>query len=190
MERMKENTINYEKVVTKEDVASLTEEEREFAFKEGSYHARYLRNVFTIDVLYEFLASRSRESAYLGHKYRKEKNVTKELIAATITFPNDECFIKILLNKNITYNKLYLYSRAISNLKKITLLSKEFDDDDNIKIVSKKLNSICHFIQNETGIKDFNLILAKINAIVMFRRDLYKKLEGDQSTNDPKQKKL
>lgn len=184
MERIKENTIVFEKVVTKEELLKLSEEEVNFAKKEGIYHAEYLRRVFSKGILSEFLSERARELAFLGHKYRDQKNVTKELIAATIALPDDEKFIKALLSNNIDYDQLLSISKAISSIKKITLLAKRLQTDDSVKVVNKKIRNLCLFIRNYFGIRDFNLILAKINEIAAFKKDLYKKLEEEQNNKE------
>ena len=182
MERMRENTIDFGKVVTKEDLAGLSSEEIEFAKKEGRYHAVYLRNYYNSDILSEILTPRAREVAFLGHKYRHQSDVVKELLAANIVFPNDEQFIKILLSRDINYYQLINYARAISSTKKVALYAKNLEADDNVRVISRKLNGLCNLVKSHTGIKDFNLILTKINEIVLFQKDLYKQVKDCQDS--------
>lgn len=180
MDKIRENTINFETVFTKEDFLTLSNEEVEFAKKEGTYHANYLRSMFSGGILIELLGQRSREIAYLSHKYRGQNDTTKELLAATIAFPDDEKLIKFLISKDITYNQLAAYSKAVTSVKKITILAKKVDVDDSITVASKKINKLCLLFKRYSGISDFNLILAKINEIVIFKKDLYKMIEDDQ----------
>ena len=92
----------------------------------------------------------------------------------------------MLLSKGITYNHLYHYSRAISSIKKVASLANKLELDDDVKLTSKKINALCSLIRLHFGIRDYNLIIAKINDIVVFKKDLYKKLEQDQLTPSSK----
>ena len=188
MEKIKDNTIDFEKVVTKDELLTLSKEDIELAKKDGSYHSRYLRSNFQGGSLIEVLAQRSRELAFLGHKYRDKSDTFKALLAANIVFADDEKFIRVLLSKNVNYYQLFSYARAVKSIKKITAIAKELDTDE-IKIASRKINRLCSIIKNYYGIKDYNLILAKIAEITAFRRDLYKKLEDEQFESE-KTKKL
>lgn len=179
MERIRDNTINFEKVITKEDLMELPIEEVELAKKESAFHAKYLRASFSDGKLIELLSNRSRELAFLGRKYHDKSDTFKELLAANIVFPNDESFIKTLLCKNIGFYQLYSYARAVSSVKKITAMAKELENDE-IKIISRKINRLCAIIKNYYNIKDYNLILAKIAEIIVFKKDLYQKLEDEQ----------
>ena len=179
MERIKDNTIDFTTVITKEELLELSAEDIALAKKDGGYHSRYLRNSFEGGTLVERLASRSREIAFLGHKYRDKSDTFKELLAANIAFGEDEKFIRVLLSKNINYYQLFSYARAVKSIKKITALTKELEADE-IKIASRKLSRLCKIIKDYFGIKDYNLILAKIAEITAFQKDLYKKLEEEQ----------
>lgn len=179
---MKKNIgkIDFNELVTKEDLQALTEEKREFALKEGNYHANYLRNQYSPEMLVELLASRARELAFIGFKYKDENMPTKELIASTITYPNTETFIQILIEKGISYAGLFSYSKLISKTKKLTLLADELELDlaEDVQLASKKLNNLCALFRKYYGHSDYNLILTKVNYIVAFEKDLYKKLEA------------
>lgn len=179
MERIKDNTIDFTKVVTKEELLTLSKEEIELAKKDGNYHSKYLRSNFQDGALVEILAQRSRELAFLGHKYRDKGDIFKELLAANIAFGEDEKFIRVLLSKNINYYQLFSYIRAVKSIKKITALTKELEADE-IKIASRKISRLCKIIKDYYGVKDYNLILAKIAEVTAFQKDLYKKLEEEQ----------
>ena len=187
MERMRENTINFEKVVTKDELLKLSSEDIELAKKDGSHHSNYLRSNFEGSQLIELLANRARELAFLGHKYRDKSDTFKELLAANIAFADDEKFIKALLSKNINYYQLFSYARAVSSIKRSSFMAKEWEDDE-VKVASKKINTLCAVIRNYYGIKDYNLILAKIAEVIAFRKDLYKKLEDEQFEKEKKKK--
>ena len=94
----------------------------ELAKKDGSYHSRYLRSNFEGGSLIEVLAQRSRELAFLGHKYRDKSDTFKALLAANIAFADDEKFIRVLLSKNVNYYQLFSYARAVKSIKKITAI--------------------------------------------------------------------
>lgn len=66
-------------------------------------------------------------------------------------------------------------------------MAKELEDDE-VKVASKKINTLCAVIRNYYGIKDYNLILAKIAEVIAFRKDLYKKLEDEQFEKEKKKK--
>lgn len=129
-------------------------------------------------MLVEFLPGRARELAYLGAKYKEEDIPTKELIASTITYPNTKSFIQILIERGISYESLYAYSRLISRTKELTFLAKslELDLTEDVQLASKKLTNLCALFRKYYGHADYNLILAKINYIVAFEKDLYKEL--------------
>ena len=186
MQQRLDSKIDFNTIITKEDLKSLTEEEINFIRKEGLKHGTYLRNAFSSEMLKELLDARAKEIAYIGSKYQKLNPIAKELLAATIVFPNDESFIRCLLSKKITYNHLFNYARAISSIKKVTLLANKLEIDDSIKITSKKIDYLCSLVRIYFGTRDYNLIVAKINEIVVFKKDLYKKLEQEQFT--PSQK--
>ena len=188
MEKIKDNTIDFEKVVTKDELLTLSKEDIELAKKDGSYHSRYLRSNFEGGSLIEVLAQRSRELAFLGHKYRDKSDTFKALLASNIVFDNDKKFIRVLLSKNVNYYQLFSYARAVKSIKKITAIAKELDTDE-IKIASRKINRLCSIIKNYYGVKDYNLILAKIAEVTAFQKDLYKKLEDEQFESE-KTKKL
>ncbi len=188
MERKKPNTIDFNDVVTKEELLLLPEEKRDFAVKQGIYHRKYIESTYGYDYLASSLSLRAREIAFLANKYRMENNVTKELLAATIALPKDESIIRVLLSKNITYNNLVAYSRAISNLKKIAMLAKEIEPNEELKLANKKITNLCRLIKMYYGVSDFNLVLAKLNYLVAFKMDLY--LEIEEKLNLDKQKKF
>lgn len=186
MQRKVDSSVDFQTVLTKEDLRTIDEDKLSFIRKEANAHSNYLRSAFQGGTLIEILASRSRELAFIGNKYRNLSNAEKELLAANIAFSNDESFIKALLSKGITYNHLYHYSRAISSIKKVASLANKLELDDDVKLTSKKINALCSLIRLHFGIRDYNLIIAKINDIVVFKKDLYKKLEQDQLTPSSK----
>ena len=141
--------------------------------------SKYLRSNFQDGTLIEILAQRSRELAFLGHKYRDKSDTFKELLAANIAFGEDEKFIRILLSKNINYYQLFNYARAVKSIKKITSMAKDLEGDE-VKIASRKISRLCKLIKDYYGVKDYNLILAKIAEITAFQKDLYKQLEDEQ----------
>ena len=134
-----DSKIDFKTVITKENLRTLSEEEVAFVRKEGLTHSRYLRSSYNNDTLISMLASRAREIAFVGHKYKDLSPVAKDLLAATIVFSNDESFIKCLLSKNITYNVLFNYARAISSIKKVTILANKLEIDEDVKVTSKKM---------------------------------------------------
>ena len=186
MNKKNECTIDFQTVVTKEDFKQLTEEEKELIDKDSKYHYNYLRNIYTGETLVEMLPSRAYEIAFLSNKYKNLSPIAKNYLNVSIAFNDDEKFIKCLLSKNITYNHLYNYSRAISSIKKVVTLVNKLEVNEDVKVASKKLNNLCSLIRMYFGIRDYNLILAKINEIVLFKRDLYKKLEQEQFETSPK----
>lgn len=173
------NVVDFSTVITKEDYLNLSDEQVKVASKEGMFHANYLRRAYSIEFLNEFLASMAREIAYIGSKYKNLDETSKELLAANICFPDDGKFIKCLLGKNITYDLLYNYSKAISKMKKLAALAGELNISEDIQLVSKKINILCSVVRSYFGIKDYNLIIAKINDIVVFKKDLYLSLENE-----------
>ena len=178
------NVIDFKTVLTKEDIRALTEEERTIAVKEGLFNAHYLRSLYGQDGLHDLITFRSREIAFVNSKYQNLTPQAKELLAATIAFPDDDAFIRCLLSRNITYIKLHNYARAISGLKKIS--EKDKKPDDNIREAINKITILCSLVRMHFGITDYNLILAKINEIIEFKKDLYKKLEQEQFKTSPK----
>lgn len=186
MNKKNECTIDFESVVTKEELKQITDEERAIIEKDSSYHYNYLRNMYTGDFFAEMLMNRSREIAFISAKYTNLSTPAKECLAARIAFNNDESFIKCLLSRNITFNQLFAYARAISSMKKVVSLANKLEVDDDVKVTSKKLNNLCSLARMYFGIRDYNLILAKINEIIVFKKDLYKKLEQEQFTSSPK----
>ncbi len=181
-----DSKIDFSTVVTREKLKTLTDEEVNFVKKEGLSHSRYLRNAYNPETLKSLLTTRAKEIAFVGYKYKDLNPTAQELLAATIVFPDDESFIKCLLSRNINYNLLFNYSRAVSSIKKVALLAKNLEIDEDVKLTSKKINTLCSLIRIYFGIRDYNLILAKINEIVLFKKDLYKKLEQEQFTPDSK----
>lgn len=195
--------INFDKILTSQEISEMNPEKIEFAKKEGQYHYNYLKNAYGPDYFKERLTGRARELAELGHKYRFEDEKTKELIAANIVFPSDVTFMKVLISKGITYGNLVAYSRIINvgkiltklsngtyeteNIKDLTdtyglgklffgVSSKDFDGPD-FTIKSKKLDYLCYIIKKYFGIRDENLILAKVGEITALKKELYQEME-------------
>ena len=180
MNKNNECIIDFESVVTKEELRQISEEERAIIEKESTYHYNYLRNMYSGNFFIDILTNRAREIAFISSKYKNLSKPAKDCLAAKIAFNNDEKFIKCLLSKNITYNQLFAYARAISGVKKVVSLANKLEVDDVVKVTSKKLNNLCSLIRMYFGIRDYNLILAKINEIIVFKKELYKKLEQEQ----------
>ena len=178
--------IDFKTVLTREDLKTLSTEEIEKLRKESNYHYEYFKYLYGNSCLYEILANRSRELAYTSNKYKDLNQTAKEFLISSVIFHNDEQFIRCLLAKKITYNHLFYYSKAISSIKKVVLLANKLEIDEDVKITNKKLNSLCSIIRLYFGVRDYNSILAKINEIVLFKKDLYKKLEQEQFTPDSK----
>ena len=64
-------------------------------------------------------------------------------------------------------------------MKKLAALAGELNISEDIKLVSKKINILCSVVRSYFGVKDYNLIIAKINDIVVFKKDLYLSLENE-----------
>ena len=186
MQNRIDSIVDFKTVLTKEDLKNFDKEKLEFIKKEAIVQSNKLKQMYRDGALIEILSSRSRELAFLGHKYRDLNNTEKELLAANIVFPNDEGIIKALIAKNISYNQLFSYSRAISSIKKIALYANRLEVEEDVKLTSNKINRLCSLFRQRYGIRDYNLIIAKINEIVIFHRELYKKLEQEQYTSSPK----
>ena len=173
--------IDFKTVITKEDLATLSKEKRQFCQKEGIYYYKYLKYKYSQKYLIDVLTKRSREITYLGQQYKDETSLTKEVIASTIVYSDTKKFIEILINKGISYDKLYAYSSLISKTKKIVSSSQnlELEKEENIQLVNKKINNLCSLFITYYGYYDCNLIIAKINEIIIFEKDLYNKLETE-----------
>ena len=182
MNKINECTIDFESVVTKEQLQQLSEEERAIIEKEATFHHKILTKMSKGSDLSDLLTSKSREIAFLNRKFTNLSQTAKECLAARIAFDNDENFIKCLLSRKITYYILFSYARAISSTKRAITLDGKLNNDADIEAVNKKLNNLCSLVRMYFGIRDYNLILAKINEIIVFKRDLYKKLEQEQFT--------
>lgn len=182
MQHKMDSSVDFKTVLTKEDLKNVDGKTLEFIKKEATINFSNLRKRFKNGQLIELLVLRACELAYSGHKYQSLNEIEKEILAANIVFSNDESFIKVLLSKGITYNYLYRYSRAISSIKKAVSTTDKLELDENVKLASKKINYLCSLIRLHFGIRNYNLIIAKINEIVVFQHELYKKLEQDQIT--------
>lgn len=204
--------IKFDKVLTSQEISEMDPEKIKFAKKEGQYHYNYLKNAYGPDYFKERLTSRARELAELGHKYRLEDEKTKELIAANIVFPNDLTFMKVLISKGITYAHLKAYSKIIRVGKILTQISvgncekqdfKELFDAygfgkqflgistkdleaPDFTIKSKKLDYLCYIIKQYFGIRDENLILAKVSEITALKKELYQEMEQGMENNPSK----
>lgn len=64
-------------------------------------------------------------------------------------------------------------------MKKLAALAGELNISEDIQLVSKKINILCSVVRSYFGVKDYNLIIAKINDIVVFKKDLYLSLENE-----------
>lgn len=173
-----DNTINFDTLITKENLFELNVDDINFINKESLYHANYLRQSYDQEYLKNFLVKRAREISSLGYKYRNKNETIKELIAANIVFNDDEAFIKALLSKGIKFFKLYSYLRLISNVKKNNDL--EMDSNRDIEVAKSQIKYLCCVIRYYFGVKDFNLIIAKLNEVIILKGNLYKKLEEEQ----------
>ena len=167
--------INYEEIVTKEDLLKLENEDVNFINSESFYQGNILRKYSSSEYLKKFMVKRAKEIAFLAHKYSSKSNVEKELIAANIVFNDDEAFIRALLSKGINFNRLFYFSRLISNVKKNAILNGENTED--IEKAKLQINNLCKCIHYYFGIKDYDLIIAKLNDILVFKSELYREIE-------------
>ena len=165
--------LDFKTILTKEDLSSLTMDKYEFAIKEALPWSNKVRAKVAGD--YSYITTRSREIS-MGCKYNSESNTVKELIAANISYPDSEKMIKVLLDKGITYERLFMYSRLVSSCKKMSLLQSQ-DKAVELKAGRKELNDLCNIFIPRDGLMDKNLLIAKLNEIVVFNGDLYKSLQ-------------
>lgn len=180
--------INFKEIITKEDIEALPVANYNYAINVGNYHATYLRNQFTPEYLSVYLTQRARELAFIGAKHQEKDDVTKELLAANIVHPDNEKLIKILLSRNITYGLLTNYAKCISKIKKIALIVDKYELHDDIKIVTKNINALCNIFKDYIGCNDYNLIIAKLNEILVYEKDLYLNLEAKHFENEKSKK--
>lgn len=171
--------INYKKIITKDEFDAMSQEKYEYAVKEGLYHADYLKGQYPPSTLRRLLVHRALEISTIGTKYYKESEAVQQLIACNIVFPDNEKIIKILLSKDLTYDKICAYARVVSGIKKIALQTVEFDTDNSITIADKKVNGLCSLIRLHTGVSDYNLIVSKISEIAAHHKDLYIQLQEE-----------
>lgn len=181
--------INFKEIVTKEDIEALPIANYHYAVNAGNYHATYLRNQFTPEHLSKNLTTRARELAFIGCKHQDKDKVTKELLAANIVHPDNEKIIEILLSKNITHDLLTKYAKCISKIKKIALIVDKYELHEDIKIVTKNINALCNIFKDHLGGNDYDLLIAKLNEILVYEKDLYLKLEA-KHFKDEKSKKI
>lgn len=174
----KDHTINYNSMVTKEDLLK-EKEEKDFIAQESLYHVNYLTSTYPQEYLKTFIVKRAREIAFLWKRYETKSDTTKEVIAANIVFYDDEAFIKALLSKKISFHQLYCISRLISSIKKHESLN--LSETGDIKKAKSKIKELCNFIYHYFGVRDYNLIIAKLNEILVFKMELYRKLEQEQT---------
>lgn len=177
---MNNRKIDFKSVLTKEDIAKISPEELAIIEKDAREQGKILRAKYEGSKLLEVLSSKPREKAN-SIKYQGLSSQAKELFASTVAFPSYSTIIKILIEYNINYIQAYTISRAVSNVKNIMTKQTQLINDTNTKIAIIKLNSICEIFYREFGIRDYNLILAKINEIVVLKKDLYKEFEAKKT---------
>lgn len=180
--------INFKEIVTKEDIEALPTANYHYAVNTGNYHATYLRNQFTPEHLSANLTIRARELAFIGANHQDKDEVTKELLAANIVHPNNKKLIEILLSRNVTYGLLTNYAKCISKIKKIALIVDKYELHEDIKIVTKNINALCNIFKDHLGYNDYNLIIAKLNEILVYEKDLYLSLEAKHFENEKSKK--
>lgn len=172
--------IDYDKIVTKEDLLKLENEDVDFINRESFFQGNVLRKYSNSEYLKKFLVKRAKEIAFLAHRYESKSECEKEVIAANIVFNNDEAFIKALLSRGIKFNRLYYFSRLMTNIKKNAILNGEVTED--IEKAKYQINNLCSYIHYYFGVKDYNLIIAKLNEILVFKSKLYREIELNQVT--------
>ena len=175
--------IAVEKIITRDDLKTIDEEKYQELTKEASLHATYLNNYYPKSILVQLLAKRSREIAFMSEKYEDEDDTYKELLAANITYSDDEKIIRHLLSKGIGYHELRGYSNLISRIKKAYFSIQKYDFNielsNEINLSTRKISSICNFFIKYYGHFDCNLILTKINDLVVFKKNLYLSIEKE-----------
>jgi len=176
--------INYSKVLTKEDCESITTEQYQIIIKDAKYHSNYLRRHFDQSNLIDFAHTRSREIAFLGLKYKNESNAFKELLATNIAYNDDSRLIGYLLSSGYDYDTLSSYASLIGKTKQVYFLIKRLGlkPNEDLFISNKKLASICLWFKRYFGFDDYNLALAKIIDLAVFKKELYLELQGKQIT--------
>ena len=177
---MSNRKINFKTVITKEDIRTLTEEELAIIEKDARIQGKIFRGKYSDTALLEKLHS-AREQANKA-KYSNLSSTAKEVFAATVALPSYTTVVKILIEYGINYMQLYTISRSVSSIKKAIIEHPQLINDITIKRAILKLNSVCEIFYTELGIRDYNLIIAKLNDILIHKKDLFTTLENKKPT--------
>jgi hypothetical protein len=162
--------MNYENIITIEDLKKITNEKFEFITKETErqiliceqIRKKRFNNPFSIKIQVE----KNVESFC-----KSEDKAVKNIICANTLYYNTSNVINALLNKNITYNILYKSLYFVDELKKGENLTK------NAIIANKNIKALYLILQTYFGWDDFNLIITRLTYIAVYEKDLYEALE-------------
>lgn len=178
--------IDYSKIITKEDFMKIKKQGEaavtEFysdVNKATLFYTNYLSGCYHPNILAEIKEARAKEVAYLGMQTVDKDPIFKGLVASTIIYNSKEQFIRTLIKNKVSYYDLYNVSRLISKMSTLSKIAKDLETDSDINLVNKKVSQVYGYIIKYFRHKDIELIITKINEIVVFDEKLYKQLERE-----------
>jgi len=180
--------LDFTTITTIDDFKEMSKEQYDDSIKKGLYQARKVRGEYCEDFIKTSLINRAHEIVYLSCKYKDETATSKQLMKSTIIYPDNTKTIQLFIDKGFSYENLYAYARLIKKLKSIALIIDELELSQEVDLATKKIAQMCTIFRNYYGHCDYQSIITKINEIVIFERDLYKKLE--QKTKKEKTKQI
>ncbi len=170
--------IDYRNVLTKEEINSVTAEELDLIEKVSTFHHNYLSQIYPMEVLTERRVSKSLEISK-NSVYKNWSAIAKSLLATNLVYYDTENFIKILIQKGISYSQLYRYSMEISKRKEAALQNNNEELSKSSHTIQATLNKLCSYFFIYYGVTDFNFAINKMNEIVVLHKDLYDKLQKE-----------
>lgn len=169
--------IDFKNVTTKEEMQTLSLEELAKVTKGGKFHSEQIKNSLAYSEI-KIKEGRGKEIAFILHNYSNLSITAKYLLASSIIMSNDESLITYLIKNGFNYFQIYRCSKLISKLKEYyNITDKPLDMDIST------LEKLCFLIKKYYGISDNNLIIAKINELVVFKADLFEKLSKKDKSN-------
>lgn len=141
----------------------------ERAKKKGKQEAYHVRNI-------KIPHSKIKKALELvnGSLYSNFNNAEKLIIVSNIVFVDDKSFADTIIELGFDEEKIYILNDLIN---KIRLLKRM---NPNVKVEHELLNEFSTICQNYFGISCLNIVINKMNELVVTNPQLFKKQEKNK----------
>lgn len=164
--------IDFKNIVTKEEMQALTSEEVKKATQGGKFYSEQLKAGLNSQM--SIRETRGKDVAFILDAYSRSSIAAKYLLASSIVMPNNDKLIAYLIKNGYDYFQIFSCAKLISKLKEYYSKTSEPIDID-----ISALEKLCFLIKKYYGISNDDLIIAKINELVVFKGEEFKRIKKE-----------